>query len=345
MLEIEKRRKFIMEAVISSYIDTAEPVGSGTIKRRYKINLSPASIRNVLSDLEREGYLTQPHTSAGRIPTDKGYRYYVNSLTRARELEEEEREFIEEEYDFNRVEMEEIIEKTSYVLSQITEQAGIILFPSFQSSRFKRIQLVLVAPQVLLVVLVTGAGLIKNKLVRLEEDINQDELDKMARFLNDELKDISLSEVRDHLRKKIKQETGPFFFVSRRAAEIIRIAIARSYPLRISLDGTSYILDKPEFQDIARTKAIIRLLENKEAIQKLIGRDMSEPNMKVYIGKENRSEYLNDCTFISQGYCLGKKVVGRLGVIGPRRMKYARVMSLVDYISNVVSCNLDRINR
>lgn len=345
MVEMENRRKYILEVVISSYIDTAEPVGSSTLQRRFNINLSSATIRNVLADLEREGYVTQPHTSAGRIPTDKGYRYYVDSLMRSEELSLEEKNFIDQEYNFNKSQIEEIIEKTSHVLSSITEQAGVVLFPSFHQSHFERLEIVSLGPRNVLVILVTDTGMIRNEVVKLKEEISQDELNKIVRFLNDELYHMPLSEIRPHLLKKVKQDTSSFFYISRRAAEIIRQAIARSHPLRISMEGTSYILEKPEFQDISRTKLLVRLLDNKPEILNLLRKDMAEQEMKVYIGRENQCESMDECTFISQGYCVGKKVVGRLGIIGPRRMKYAKMMAIVDYVSNVVSRHLERLSR
>lgn len=345
MVDQKNRRKYILKVVVSSYIDTAEPVGSRALQRKFNINLSSATIRNVLSDLEEEGYITQPHTSAGRIPTDKGYRYYVDSLIETQELSPEEKNFIEQEYDFNKSEIEEIIEETSHILSKITEQAGIVLFPIFQQSRFERLELVLLGPKLVLVVLVTDSGIIRNRVIKLDDYITQDVLNKVARFLNDELQGMSLSEIRPYLLKKIKHENSSFFYISRQAAEIMRLAIVRNQPLRISLDGASYMLENPEFQDISKTKSVLRVLENKEQILELLCKDMSQQNIRIYIGHENECEYMNECSLISQGYCFGKKVVGRLGVIGPRRMKYGKIITVVNYISNMVSRHLSQINR
>lgn len=240
-IDLEARKNKILKAIINAHIDTALPVGSSLLSRRFQLNLSPATIRNTMADLEKEGYISQPYTSAGRIPTDKGYRYYIDSLMEVEELVPDEEEKIEQEYQSQQIrEDEDVFPETSRILCQWTNYTALVHFSSPLHSR-------------------------------------------------------------------------------------------------LYLEGASFILEQPEFQDTRKVRIIFRAFDDKTKLLKIMERDLGREGVNVHIGRENRYEGFQDCSLITSSYKMGNKFKGTLGIIGPKRMSYSRVISVVNYVANLVT--------
>lgn len=331
------RRNRILAAIIQSYIDTAEPVASLTVCRRERTGLSSATIRNVMAELEKMDLIWQPHPSAGRIPTEKGYRYYVNSLMQTRELNQDEKEEVESTYRDHREQLEVIIEKTSRLLSSVTRYVGVILLPSLKVSTFKELKLVPLEGRKILVVLVTSSGLIRSSLFEAEEEISPAELAKISRFINSEFSGLSFSRMQERLRPRLTAENDPFFYLRKQACRILERSRLLSRNEEIFLEGTSYIAEQPEFKELSRLKKVLKALEDKGQLRLLLTRDLELPGVKIRIGGENRSKMMEDCTVVTASYCTRQRALGSLGVIGPMRMTYSQVVSLVNYVARTLT--------
>ena len=336
--DLEKRKRRVLEIIIESYTDTVLPVGSLTISRKYRLGLSPATIRNIMAELEEEGFLVQQHTSGGRLPTDKGYRFYVDSLMHTGFITQEDEKRIEKEYKSRNKELEFLIEETSRILSIITNYAGVVLFPRLADGIFRCVDIIPVTRHKVLVVLVTLSGWMNSTLVELEEPMDEGELRRLVRLLNNELGELPLYEIKDYiLRRTIEERREPVFYIFKRAIEIFDLNLLVSDDDRLYLEGTSNILEQPEFQDVDRIKVILRALEKKKAILEIMKQDIGKEGINIHIGRETGYKEIEDCSIITASYKMKEAAIGTLGVIGPMRMDYSRTISVVEHISKVLS--------
>jgi len=328
----EIRRRRVLLAVIESFIDTALPVGSRTVSEKARLGLSAATIRNVMAELEQDGFLTHPHTSAGRVPTAKGYRFYVDHLVTSEHLNEMHQQMIEEVFQHSEL-IEKVMEKTVRILCNITNQVAFVLCPKTESSTLKRIELIPLKAREVLVVLVADTGVIRNAMVQLQDPMEAGELLRISNFLNTELVDLSLSEVYDRLYSRLLDERSSFFYICKQAKEILENSGVMNEEGEIYLEGARTILDKPEFRDYAKMQPLLLLLEEKKNLLEILRRDTTE-GIRIYIDDEMGYDNIKGCSLITSGYRIGEKSYGALGVIGPTRLPYARVMSILDYISS-----------
>ncbi len=324
------------------HIQSGEPIGSRAIARRLHDSLSPATIRNIMADLEEMGYISHPHTSAGRMPTDSGYRHYVNSLMQTSRLTPEEEESIRLTYERHRLELEDILSLTSHLLSQLSRQTALVLFSGFTRDTFKRIALIPLSSTKLLVVFVTTAGLVRNDIIELSEPIEESHLERLTRILNEELAGLPLSQLEIHLKRKILFERDALYFLFKEAIEIIRATILNSREEQFWVEGTSYILEQPEFQDIQRMRSLLRLLEERTKILELLRRDLErEERCNIRIGGELEYEPMQFCSLVTCHYEVSDRIFGMVGILGPTRMEYARAVTLVrriaDFMGQVLS--------
>ncbi|MCX5716378.1 MAG: heat-inducible transcriptional repressor HrcA [Candidatus Omnitrophica bacterium] len=332
--DFKERQNKILEIIISSYVNTASPIGSRTVSK--KMGLSSATVRNVMADLEEFGYITHPHTSAGRVPTDKGYRRYVESFTRLRSIPKDEARHIEEEYKIRRKSINDLIKKTAEILSAITHQTGVVLFPKGEDSTFKHIELISVGKKKILVVLVTSAGVVENFIADTKEDLAGDAA-VITNLLNSECYGLSLTGIKNMLLKRIKQERDSFQLVIEKTSDIIESILNLHRESELYLEGTSYLLAQPEFEGKEIARLIREVFEDKSVLSKLIEQDLGESGIRIHIGKENKFPYMRDCTILTSGYRIKDELVGRLGIIGPTRMEYDHLIPVVNYVSDVVS--------
>jgi heat-inducible transcriptional repressor len=333
-LEVLKKRKIkILNAVIHQYVRTGKPVGSNVLIKEYNISLSPATIRNLMAELEKDGYLAHPHTSAGRIPTDKGYRSYVDSLVKLQSCAIEEEERIEREYERRHNEIEDILSKTSRILSGLSRYTGFVVTPKAQYEKIKNIELVQISKEDLLVILLTQSGMIKHK--KIKAYLIRDQLDKLRNFLNEKLRGISIARANRKIVLEIKgsrQNESEILKIAEKISEIF-------YNIQddVYIDGTSNVVAVPDFSDFEPIKLLIKFNEDKEKFMEVINKDFNSGRINVKIGSENTLDGLKDLSVITTAYKNKEHVVGVLGIIGPKRMEYEKMMSLVNHISEMLN--------
>jgi heat-inducible transcriptional repressor len=341
---LNERTQSILMAVIRSFIQTAEPVGSRTISKRFDFGLSPATIRNVMSDLEDLGFLEQPHTSAGRVPTDKGYRFYVNHLRGREELSPEESARIVQRYTPYRGEIDEVMAETSRLLSEISRYAGLVL-QKFSTTVFKRIEFVRTRPRQVLGIFIMESGLVHNKLIVLDEDMTQDELHKISNYLNEEFSGHPLHTIRQRVLERMTEEKAQYDTLLQQAMKVGEKVFddMTESDSNIYVGGTANIIDQPEFSaNVGRMKELFKAFEEKNRLISILDRCLAESGINVIIGSETPFQNVHECSFVTHTYSSGDRTIGVLGVVGPKRMAYPRVMALVDYTANLVSNILTR---
>jgi len=332
----------ILQAVLNHFISTAEPVGSRTISKKYLKDLSPATIRNAMSDLEDSGFLKQPHTSAGRVPTDKAYRFYVDNLCEIPKPSNKDSKAIKKKLASNDTKAIEVIFQSSKVLSSLSNQASIILLPKFTNITFKRIELVKTRMSQVLVVFISKSGVVQNKLINLKEDLTQNKLDSISMYLNDQFSNLTLREVRKKIVTIMKREKRMYNQLMKKAMELIQKAfIDDEIEGDFYVTGTTNIFEQPEFKDdMEKMKGILNAFEEKGKLLYILDQCIKEEGISIIIGSENRIHEMKDCSLVTHTYNYGDNVLGTIGIFGPKRMEYPKIISLVDYTASVLSDKL-----
>jgi heat-inducible transcriptional repressor len=331
---LNTRARRILDSVIHQYIRTAEPVGSPHLARQRRLNLSPASIRNTLGTLERLGYLYQPHTSAGRVPTDRGYRYYVDSLMPFYTLSESVKGRIRSQMGSDSHDIDEILSQACHVLGLVSRQLGVTLSPRFQKGVFKRMEMVPLSEKRLLLVLTIKSGLVKTVVMEVGSSIPEHRLQETCRLLNERLSDLTIQEIRQTLPRRVRD-------VSYGDPKLIQYMVDSAhlffdFPMggQLHFAGTVNIVNQPEFQDRIRLRKLMSLLEEEKTLGKLLSQRPGE-GVSVTIGSENTHGEMQCYSLLTARYRVGK-VEGTLGVIGPTRMRYARLCAVVDYMARLL---------
>lgn len=339
MIKLTQRDQTVLEAVITDYIETGEPVGSRTISKRSVMNVSPATIRNVMADLEELGLLLQPHTSAGRIPTVKGLRLYLDSIMRSRQLEKEQRQHIREALQNKPQDVKDLLQSTSRILSQYCRQAGVVLWPKVTVTRFKHIEFIRVGPRQVMVILISKAGLVHQTHIESREEIDQNELDKYGRYVNEVLRGLPLSVVKERILEEMRSEKVLFDKLFSGALQMAGKAIQNTLAdSEVYIEGQSNLFDNPEFADVARMRRILHTFEDKSRIIKLLDMTMkASSGIHIIIGTENELQELQEMSLISSPYGRPDRPLGILGVIGPLRMDYARIIPVVEFTAKFLS--------
>jgi heat-inducible transcriptional repressor len=335
---LDKRKNLILKVVTDDYIESAEPVGSRTIARKYELGLSPATIRNEMADLEEEGYLEQPHTSAGRIPSERGYRYYVDTLMSLQNLDNADIERIHLELEQHHHQIESIIHQTSRILVQMTQYPSLVLSPNLQSAIFRHIQLIRLASNTVLVLIVTDTGYVENKVIEFEGDISDNDLDRVSTLLNRRLRGMNLKDLHASLVNEIRAELSFHEEFFNEAIKLLMKITAQSSANqeRVHMDGATKILEQPEFADLKKFKPLMDVLGEEERIYKLLATHAAS-GARVKIGQENEDLGIKDCSVVTAGYEIAGRPVGVIGVIGPTRMEYAKVMPVVEHTAAILS--------
>ena len=337
--DLSERNRSILLAAIHSYAATAEPVGSRTISKRYDLGLSPATIRNAMSDLEEMGFLDQPHTSAGRGPTDYAYRTYVNSLLDIPPLPREESDLIDRSLKENLSELDHVMEAASRILSTVSRQTGMVFLPKLSHLVFKRVDFIKLRSTRALAILITESGLVHNKIIEMEENISQEKLENISRYLNEEFGGLPLYEIRQKIYEMMLKEKEEYDQLMREAMALSEQAFAEEeLQGEIYVGSTLNILEQPEFSNnIEKMKAIFKAFEEKSNLIRILDQCIEEEGLSILIGSENQVEEMQDCSIVTQTYTYGDRAIGTLGILGPRRMEYPRIISIVDYIAKAVS--------
>ena len=333
---LTERSRQILEAIIEDYIITAEPVGSRTITRRHGLSLSPATVRNVMSDLEEMGFLVSPHTSAGRVPTDKAYRFYVDSLVGHNKIAREEREEIRKRCSLTGKDVGEVLKETSRMLSSVSHYMGIVMGPRFTANVFRHIEFVKLSGQRILAILVSQSGSVQNKIIETDEELQAADLTRMANYLNDILKGLTITQVKNRILEEMQEEKIRYDALLARALELSRQTLEETN-VEVFIEGQANILDQPEFADVAKMKEIIRAFEEKGQLLALLERCMAAEGVQIFIGAESHLNRMSGMSLVTATYVTGKNTLGILGVIGPTRMGYAKIIPIVDYTAKQVS--------
>lgn len=331
-----------LQAILDHYILTAEPVGSRTISKKYLRDLSPATIRNAMSDLEELGYVEQPHTSAGRVPTDKAYRLYVDNLCEIPKPSPKESQTIRKKLDSKHTEAKETILETSRVLSSLSKQASIVLLPKLANITFKRIELIKTRGFQVLVILVSQSGVVQNKLINLKEELTQDKIDSISRYLNDKFSNLTLLEVRKKIISLMKKQRKVYNGLLKKATELLQKAfIEDEVEGDFYVSGTANIFDQPEFRDdLEKMKGVFNAIEKKSKLLYILDQCLEAQGISIIIGSENNIQEMHGCSLVTHTYKYGENVIGTLGIFGPKRMEYPKIISLVNYTANVLSNKL-----
>ncbi|MBI4691098.1 MAG: heat-inducible transcription repressor HrcA [Nitrospirae bacterium] len=341
---IDERDKKILCAVVQSYINSPDPVGSRFITKKYAFSLSPATIRNIMSDLEEMGFLSQPHTSAGRVPTDKGYRFYVDFLC-SEEYQADNRTFVYEltrELESIKNDIDILLSETTRRLSNFSHYLGVALSPKAGIATFNRIKLMKYRGNQVVTILLTDEGLVKNKIVDVDFELSQRDLNRISSYLNSEfygstLEDIRLRIIREMAEEKILCDT-----LISRAIRICREALSFQYG-DIFISGFSEVLGLPDFSDIERIKEISKAIEDKHLIIKLLDKLSKSEGIQIIIGSENSAVEMKKFSVVASTYKEGNKPIGSVGIIGPTRMDYSKTIAMVDiaarFLTGIVSGN------
>lgn len=332
-MELNDRKLQILQAIIMNYLETAEPVGSRTISRRFPLGISSATIRNEMSDLEDLGLIVQPHTSAGRIPSSKGYRLYVDHLMASQHPNVEQftilKGMLKEKY----LQLDSLMKELGDLLAALTKYTAIVTMPQFRKTRLKHLQLIALDQHSVILVVITDGNIVRNNVLPTRQPLRESDMYYLSEVLNRHLAGRTIEEINLPLIQTMKQEMQ----IDQSLMEDLLNAISNTLQYAEDVDvftaGATNILNFPEFSDIARARALMEVFQQKETMLSLVDYDLcDDESMKITIGSENTIEQMQDCSVVTATYRYGKQNIGSISVVGPMRMDYDRVVSTLDYL-------------
>lgn len=340
---MDDRKQKVLLAIVQDFIATAEPVGSRTIAKKYGLGVSPATIRNEMADLEEMGYIEQPHTSAGRIPSVRGYRYYVDYLMKKRELTREEEELIRSQLETKARDVGKVIQRTGNLLSQLTSYTSMVLTQQMGPNTFKHVQLVPMNSAQTMVIVVMDTGAVHHRLIETPESLIATDLETLSRVLNAKLQGLNIETIKLTLLKELYFELGRHKHILDLALELIQDSLALKEEEKIYLGGVFNMLTQPEFHNVERIKTMLGILEQEKLLCELLSGESADKGVTVRIGGEIKDYDIKDYSVVAAPYTLSGRKVGTVGVLGPTRMDYAKVISVVDFLTKNLSLALDRV--
>ena len=346
-MELNERKRKILNTIINEYISSAEPIGSRHISKHANLGLSSATIRNEMADLEEMGYLEQPHTSAGRIPSDKGYRFYVNELMGGYEATQQDIDILATAMAVKVGQLDKAIKQVSMLLSQMTNYTAFLMTPEMKHGAIKTIELIQIDQTSILIVLVTNEGIMKNKRVIIPKGVDAELIPEISSMLKSKLAGLSLDEIDvkkiNDLKNALGENGEMLFPIVEFISEIIDDIQKET---EVYLSGVSNILSFPEYRDIDKAKKFIEFLDDKNSITKVIS-DSSDDNddrvVQIKIGKENDMDIMQNSSLVTANYRLGGRTVGKIGIIGPTRMNYSKVVANINQISKYLEKILNEL--
>ncbi len=335
-MEMNERKRKILHTIINEYVSNAEPVGSRHIAKNLDLGLSSATIRNEMADLEEMGYLQQPHTSAGRIPSDKGYRFYVNELMSGYEVSQNDIDILAGAMEVKLNQLDKVIRQASVLLSQLTNYTAVLMTPEMKHGAIKTIELVPVDSSSMLIILVTNEGIMKNKRVFIPQNIKTDLIPQISSVLKEKLSGLMLNEIDLAKINEIKKALGANYEMIFPVLDFISdIVDDIQKETEIYLSGTTNIFNFPEYKDVSRAREFLEFLDDKKSVAKVLSEaeDDAQQAVHIRIGKENDLDIMQNLSLVTTNYHLGGRVAGRLGIIGPTRMNYSKVIANINQIS------------
>lgn len=337
--DLNEREKTVLRYIVQQFILSAAPVGSRLLTKKYDIGISPATVRNIMSDLEDSGFINHPHTSAGRIPTDKGYRLYVDSLMDIQKLSSIEKEKINQQLETHFTETDELLNITAKLLSSITNQLACVLYPNLDTGVLEKIQLIILTSNRIMVVLSIKSGLVKTITLELSYSISEEKLLAIQQILNERLSGLKLSEIRSTVRERLKDistNDKPMLTMFIDSADKIFKEIKTDN--KVLITGAKNLMKQPEFENPEKVHSVVELIEEKDFIIHFFEKnnEISNQNVFITIGSENQSDKLEEYSLVTKEYKAGE-MVGKLGVVGPKRMEYSKIVAIVDYVSKMLT--------
>ena len=328
-MALNDRKIRILQAIINDYIETAEPVGSRTIAKKYNLGVSSATIRNEMSDLEEMGFILQPHASSGRIPSDLGYRLYVDHLMQKKELSYEEQSMMQAMISRNISQIDYLMEETAKAISMMTNYTTIISEPISRGTRIKQIRLLPLDSGSVLLVIATENNFIKNHVIKMGEAPEDMKVFEMGRCLNNVLQGHSIGEINRDLIARLQSELAEYAPLLPHILAAIESTMRAAEKVQVHMSGTKNILAFPEFSDIEKARALFQALEEKDVLVTLL-EEGKDNGLQVLIGSENTVQSMKDCTVITATYKMGDDTRGTIGIVGPTRMDYSQVISVLN---------------
>ncbi len=345
-MELNQRKRMILQAIIEDYIATAEPVASRNLAKNHDLGLSAATIRNEMADLEEMGYLDKPHTSAGRVPSEAGYRFYVDSLMQKYSLTMDEIAGLQKSMDRKYNQLEGVISEISDTISKVTHYPSVVAFPKEQRRRVQSVKLILIEKRTALVVVITDSGVVRNRKIHFDSDVDYETIDSVSDFLSKQLAGLSAADITPARLMLLYEAMGD-------CGELMKVVVGfiveclSEEAEKVYIGGASNILNNPEFSDIEKAKEFFSFMDHRENVSKmlsLMGGEDSENespsnnatpnNISIKIGSENGMEGMEDTSIVVANYKVGDKLIGKIGIIGPTRMNYARVVSSLEVINS-----------
>lgn len=340
-MALDERKLKILDAIVKEYISTADPVGSRTLSKNPNMNMSPATIRNEMADLEEMGYLYQPHTSAGRVPSEKAYRLYVDQLMKIMDLGNMLQEEIKSAYSAYMNEITGIIEHTAQVLSSLTNYTSFGITPHTKYLNCKYMRLIPIDEHRILMVVVTKEKIVRNYNIRLKGQATESELERINNVLNICLKDITLNDFNDQIIDKMDSLTINEINLLQEIIPLLKEALTEKDVVKVYADGMDKIFNFPEFFDIEKAKKFIETLNHNNILANILENNMEDLN--IQIGDENKIQAFKDCSLITATYKINGRPIGTFGVVGPTRMNYDYVVSVLNFLREELNAHITRL--
>lgn len=338
---LNERKKKILQIIIEDYISSAEPVGSRTIARKYDLGLSPATIRNEMSDLELLGYLEQPHTSAGRIPSAQAYRFYVDALIEPGTLTDNDMALIDGWYNERRRNIDDIFQSTAKILSRMTQNVSMVLTNQQTIANFCYLKFLPLDSQHAILCIVADDGSIDTNVVDIPLGMSSEEMDYLAGKMSKLLEDRNLSDISVEILQNVHTDVVEDKLIFSSLLQAVRKMTGRRQEQKVFLGGTKQLLNQPEFRDVERVRNLLGILEEEKVLKDLL-QGGEDSGLKVTIGSENKFTGIQDCSMLQATYRLNGQIVGTMAVLGPTRMEYGKVISVMDYLHKYLKTILDK---
>ena len=338
---LNERKKKILQIIIEDYISSAEPVGSRTIARKYDLGLSPATIRNEMSDLELVGYLEQPHTSAGRIPSAQAYRFYVDALIEPGTLTDNDMALIDGWYNERRRNIDDIFQSTAKILSRMTQNVSMVLTNQQTIANFCYLKFLPLDSQHAILCIVADDGSIDTNVVDIPLGMSSEEMDYLAGKMSKLLEDRNLSDISVEILQNVHTDVVEDKLIFSSLLQAVRKMTGRRQEQKVFLGGTKQLLNQPEFRDVERVRNLLGILEEEKVLKDLL-QGGEDSGLKVTIGSENKFTGIQDCSMVQATYRLNGQIVGTMAVLGPTRMEYGKVISVMDYLHKYLKTILDK---
>lgn len=338
---LKERKKKILQIIIEDYISSAEPVGSRTIARKYDLGLSPATIRNEMSDLELLGYLEQPHTSAGRIPSAQAYRFYVDALIEPGTLTDNDMALIDGWYNERRRNIDDIFQSTAKILSRMTQNVSMVLTNQQTIANFCYLKFLPLDSQHAILCIVADDGSIDTNVIDIPLGMSSEEMDYLAGKMSKLLEDRNLSDISVEILQTVHTDVVEDKLIFSSLLQAVRKMTGRRQEQKVFLGGTKQLLNQPEFRDVERVRNLLGILEEEKVLKDLL-QGGEDSGLKVTIGSENKFTGIQDCSMVQATYRLNGQIVGTMAVLGPTRMEYGKVISVIDYLHKYLKTILDK---